>query len=138
MKNTKNNHFDNISSLEKWIAPHRLTDKMRSWLADYWQGKKMRAPRASWFDLSEGTPFQISVWETLLTIPYGEVRSYQWIGTQLGKRGGSQAVGQANKKNPYPILIPCHRIIRANGNLGGYAYGQEMKKQLLQHEGFCI
>lgn len=84
--------------------------------------------------LPEGTPFQKSVWEALCRIPYGETRSYQEIAAMLGRPGASRAVGNANHHNPISILIPCHRVIRADGSLGGYGGGIPMKKTLLSLE----
>lgn len=83
----------------------------------------------------KGTPFQIAVWKTLLTIPYGETRSYQWVAETLGRDKHSyQAVGQAIGANPIVIFIPCHRIIAKDGSLGGYAYGAKIKEALLRLE----
>lgn len=80
-----------------------------------------------------GTIFQQCVWQALLTIPYGETVSYGEIARMVGCRS-AQAVGQAIGANPIAILIPCHRVIAANGKIGGYAYGEERKKRLLACE----
>ena len=80
-----------------------------------------------------GTMFQRRVWQALLAIPYGETVSYGEIAQIVGCRS-AQAVGQAVGANPIAILIPCHRVIAANGKLGGYAYGEEIKKRLLGWE----
>jgi methylated-DNA-[protein]-cysteine S-methyltransferase len=82
----------------------------------------------------EGTEFQRSVWNALLTIPYGETRSYKQIAQSIGKEKACRAVGNANNKNPVPILIPCHRVIGANSAMVGYYGGLEMKKHLLDIE----
>lgn len=81
-----------------------------------------------------GTDFQKSVWRILQTIPYGEHWSYKQVAIKLGKPTAARAVGMANNKNPIPIIIPCHRVIGANGNLVGYAGGLELKEQLLNIE----
>ena len=82
-----------------------------------------------------GTPFQTKVWEQLRTIPYGETLTYGQIALRLGLTGhGSRAVGLANGRNPVPIVVPCHRVIGANGTLTGYAGGLERKQQLLELE----
>ena len=81
-----------------------------------------------------GTPFQIRVWQTLQKIPFGETRSYRDIATALGKPTAFRAVALANSANPLAIIIPCHRVINANGNLGGYAGGLTRKKWLLSAE----
>lgn len=85
-------------------------------------------------DLAVGTPFQRHVWETLRTIPYGETRSYAWLAGAIGKPGAARAVGQANGANPIGIVVPCHRVVAADGGIGGYAGGLAMKKALLALE----
>ena len=81
-----------------------------------------------------GTTFQRRVWEALLTIPYGETRSYGQIATQIGSPGAFRAVGLANGHNPIGIIVPCHRVIGANGSLTGYGGGLERKRILLELE----
>ncbi len=85
-------------------------------------------------DLSNFTPFQRKVLEAVKTIPYGEVRTYKWVAERMGNPGAARAVGQALKKNPYSVIIPCHRVIRSNGRLGGYSGGIQKKKRLLKKE----
>lgn len=81
-----------------------------------------------------GTEFQKKVWHALCTIPYGETRSYKQIAEQAGCPGGARAVGMANNQNPIMIVVPCHRVIGANGKLVGYASGVDVKKFLLDLE----
>jgi len=81
-----------------------------------------------------GTPFQRSVWEQLLRIPYGETRSYGELAEALGNPGASRAVGLANGKNPISIIVPCHRVVGSNGSLTGYGGGLERKQRLLDFE----
>ena len=81
-----------------------------------------------------GTDFQRRVWAALLTIPYGETRSYGEIALQIGSPGGSRAVGLANGHNPIGIIVPCHRVIGADGSLTGYGGGIQRKKSLLEME----
>lgn len=81
-----------------------------------------------------GTQFQRRVWEALLTIPYGETRSYGQIAEQIGAPAASRAVGLANARNPIAIIVPCHRVIGANGRLTGYGGGLERKRILLELE----
>lgn len=83
-----------------------------------------------------GTMFQQRVWQALLTIPYGKTVSYGEIARMVGCKS-AQAVGQAIGANPIALIIPCHRVIAANGKLGGYAYGVEKKKRLLELEQQC-
>lgn len=83
----------------------------------------------------QGTPFQRAVWQALLAIPAGQSRSYGELAAQLGKPGSARAVGAAVGRNPVTILIPCHRVLGANGSLTGYAGGLERKEALLRLEG---
>ncbi|MBO7489614.1 MAG: methylated-DNA--[protein]-cysteine S-methyltransferase [Bacteroidales bacterium] len=80
-----------------------------------------------------GTPFQQSVWRELMTIPYGQTATYGDIARRIGCRS-AQAVGGAVGRNPIAIIVPCHRVVGADGSLTGYAYGLEIKQQLLQLE----
>ena len=89
------------------------------------------------FDLPlalEGSEFQLSVWQMLQTIPYGETTSYGQLAKRLGNPNGARAVGLANGSNPIPIIVPCHRVIGSNGSLVGYGGGLENKKALLALE----
>ena len=80
------------------------------------------------------TPFAIKVYKTILTIPLGEVRTYKWVARRIGRPRASRAVGQALKNNPYPLIIPCHRVVSSSGDLGGYAWGRKNKQALLNLE----
>lgn len=82
----------------------------------------------------EGTPFQKKVWDALLTIPYGETRSYKEIAIQIGNEKACRAVGMANHNNPVGIVIPCHRVVGSSGKLTGYAGGLDKKEYLLELE----
>ena len=89
------------------------------------------------FDLPlqpEGTLFQRQVWQALAEIPYGETRSYRDIAARIGRPKAVRAVGGANGRNPLSIIIPCHRVIGADGSLTGFAGGTTVKQQLLQLE----
>ncbi|MBH60454.1 MAG: 6-O-methylguanine DNA methyltransferase [Dehalococcoidia bacterium] len=83
-----------------------------------------------------GTKFQIKVWKELLKIPSGETRTYKEIAILIGSPNSARAVANACAKNPYPVLVPCHRVIRSDGNLGGYSAlgGVDKKKELLEQE----
>jgi methylated-DNA-[protein]-cysteine S-methyltransferase len=81
-----------------------------------------------------GTPFQLEVWSALRDIPYGTTLSYRELAEAVGRPRASRAVGQANGRNPVSIIIPCHRVIAADGTLGGYGWGLERKRQLLDLE----
>lgn len=100
-------------------------------LADYFAGT-LRA-----FDLPldlRGTPFQMKVWAALTKIPFGETRSYREIAASVGNCNAARAVGMANNKNPAAVIVPCHRIIGANGSLTGYGGGLWRKERLLARE----
>ncbi len=82
----------------------------------------------------KGTPFQRKVWKTLSKIPFGETRSYKEIARKIGQPNAFRAVGNANSKNPVPLIIPCHRVIESDGGLGGFGHGIKIKKMLLEFE----
>jgi AraC family transcriptional regulator of adaptative response/methylated-DNA-[protein]-cysteine methyltransferase len=106
-------------------------DRWADALADYIAGhSKMPTPP---LDI-RGTPFQFSVWEQLRAIPAGETRSYSEIAQRIGQPRAIRAVGTANGANPVSIIIPCHRAIRSSGHLGGYRWGLERKRKLLEME----
>ena len=108
------------------------TDGLRRQLEEYFAGERRE------FDLTlapEGTPFERSVWDELRRIPFGETRSYGEIARAIGRPNASRAVGRANGANPIPIVVPCHRVIGADGSLTGYAGGLDMKRTLLELEG---
>lgn len=81
-----------------------------------------------------GTPFQQQVWQVLESIPYGQTRSYQDIARAIGNPKAMRAVGQANNRNKILILVPCHRVIQKDGQLGGFEFGVDAKKWLLELE----
>lgn len=81
-----------------------------------------------------GTPFQLEVWQKVAAIPYGKTLSYKALAQQLGSPNLTRAVGSANGSNPLGLLIPCHRVVGADGDLTGYAWGLDRKKWLLAHE----
>ncbi len=105
-------------------------------LIAYFSGSLKVFTAPIYFDI--GTPFQRTVWHSLQTIPYGEVVSYKAIAERIGNANAVRAVGGANGKNPLPIMIPCHRVIQANGALGGYSGGVHIKQALLTLEGLPL
>jgi len=114
-----------------WDQRDAEFDEVVKQLTDYFDGRRRR------FDLPlapEGTAFQQRVWRALLDIPYGETISYGELASRIGQRSASRAVGLANGSNPLPIVIPCHRVIGANGKLTGYGGGLPIKQQLLALE----
>jgi len=108
-----------------------LIKKAHQQITEYLKGERKE------FDLPlrmKGTDFQIRVWNALLDIPYGETRSYKQIAEAIHNPKGMRAVGMANNRNPFLIVVPCHRVIGANGSLVGYGEGLEMKEFLLKLE----
>jgi len=115
-------------AIEKWTPFLRGVAKE---IKEYLSGKRQK------FDIPlklYGTDFQLSVWNALLTIPYGETRSYRDIAEQIGNPKACRAVGMANNRNPIAIIVPCHRVIGADGSLTGFGGGLGLKQQLLELE----
>ena len=113
------------------LAETELVLNCKKQLDEYFAGKRET------FDLPlapKGTEFQQKVWNALKEIPYGETRTYGEIAAAIGNPKAARAVGMANNKNPIGILIPCHRVVGANGKLVGYAGGMEKKEFLLELE----
>lgn len=113
-------------------ANNKLLKEAEKQLHAYFKGelKKFTVP----LDFN-GTDFQKSVWAALLTIPFGETRSYAEIARQIGRPDASRAVGAANGRNPISIIAPCHRVVGSDGRLTGFAAGLEAKDELLKLEG---
>jgi methylated-DNA-[protein]-cysteine S-methyltransferase len=110
---------------------HPLLRETERQLREYFAGERRE------FDVPmelHGSPFQIQVWEALGRIPYGQTRSYRDIAIAVERPRGFQAIGQANTRNPIPIIVPCHRVINADGSMGGYGGGPERKRRLLALE----
>lgn len=120
-----------LEPLPRKVVQTPLLQETEEQLNEYFAGVRRE------FDLPlapRGTPFQQAVWRLLLRIPYGEVRTYGQLATALGKPGASRAVGSACRRNPLCILIPCHRVVGADGSLTGYAGGLDIKEYLLELE----
>ena len=110
-----------------------LSDKIFTQIDKYLKGEVKE------FDIYDkleikGTDFQKSVWEELINIPYGETRTYKDIAQKINNPKALRAVGTAIGKNPFFIIIPCHRVIRSDGKMGGFAYGLDVKEKLLDLE----
>lgn len=116
---------DEIVRDEKRAAP------VRREVTEYFAGKrkKFAVPLAP-----SGTPFQHKVWAALQRIPLGETRSYGQLAAEIERPDAARAVGRANATNPICLLVPCHRVIGADGSLTGFAFGDELKRRLLDHE----
>lgn len=120
-----------IEPVDDWVQDDSAFTAAARQLAEYFAGERTA------FDLElgpTGTAFQLAVLDALRTIPYGETRSYGDIAAQLGRPKAVRAVGAANGRNPLPIVIPCHRVIGANGSLTGFGGGIDAKRWLLAHE----
>jgi O-6-methylguanine DNA methyltransferase len=104
-------------------------------LRRYFAGERVQFSCA--LDL-RGTPFQVSVWEELYRIPYGQTRTYAQIAERVGRPQAVRAVGAANGANPVAVIVPCHRVIGSNGTLTGYGGGLPMKHALLRLEGASL
>lgn len=109
----------------------RVFARVREQLRAYFAGELQN------FDIPlapSGTAFQEEVWQALRTIPYGAIETYGSLAARIGRPGASRAVGLANGRNPIGIIVPCHRVIGANGSLTGYGGGIDRKRWLLEHE----
>jgi methylated-DNA-[protein]-cysteine S-methyltransferase len=116
------------SRCDEAFAPNRAAAVQ---IVEYLEGKRRS------FDLAldpRGTPFQRAVWRELAAIAYGETRSYQEVARAIGKPRAVRSVGAANGANPLALVVPCHRVIAADGSLGGYGGGLELKARLLAME----
>jgi methylated-DNA-[protein]-cysteine S-methyltransferase len=118
-------------TLEAEDNSHPVLVETERQLEEYFAGQRRAFAVA--LDVS-GTAFQRQVWNALLTIPFGETRSYAQVATQIGNPAAVRAVGAANGRNPLSIIAPCHRVIGSTGQLTGFAGGLDVKKRLLALE----
>lgn len=124
------NRLDDLKPLAADNQDLHVFEETRHWLDLYFQGKNPNfTPKLN----PQGTPFQQKVWRELLTIPYGQTTTYGAVAQRISCRS-AQAVGQAIHRNPIAIIIPCHRVIGADGSLTGFASGLDIKEQLLKIE----
>jgi methylated-DNA-[protein]-cysteine S-methyltransferase len=127
---TDHDHSPQLRS--HWKEDDDALDDARRQLGEYFDGRR----RAFDLDLFlDGTPFEVAVWTALREIFYGETTSYGELARRIGRPGASRAVGAANGRNPISIIVPCHRVIGADGTLTGYGWGTARKAWLLNHEG---
>ncbi len=110
----------------------QLFDHLMQELKNYFQGEEISINFP--LDKRKYTSFQRKVWMATRKIPYGETNTYGWISRQINNISACRAVGQALSRNPFPILVPCHRVIKSNGELGGFSGGIVLKKRLLRLE----
>jgi AraC family transcriptional regulator, regulatory protein of adaptative response / methylated-DNA-[protein]-cysteine methyltransferase len=114
---------------------HDYLDATRQELDEYFGGQRQQFTVPLVLD---GTPFQTLIWQELLRIPFGHTTSYDALGRRIGHTNAARAVGRANGDNRMAIIIPCHRVINADGSLSGYGGGRHRKRWLLAHEqGAC-
>ena len=118
-------------SLRGSASELKILSKAVRQLKEYFAGRRKRFSLP--LDLS-GTPFQKRVWKELTKIPHGKTRSYQAIALRINNPKAVRAVGSANGKNPFCVIVPCHRVKAADGSLGGYSGGSKIKKRLLRLE----
>jgi len=122
------------------LRPLSVSDKQLAGLIDalaaYLSGEAIRISVP--LEFFGYTNFQRDVWRLVSELPYGETRTYGWVAAQLGNPGAGRAVGRALAENPFPIVVPCHRIVRADGSLGGFSAGLKWKRALLQLEGIHL
>lgn len=121
-----------VNALGKSTVQERILNKAVKQLGEYFAGRRKRFELV--LDLA-GTPFQQQVWRQLLKIPFGKTVAYNGIAKKIKRPKAVRAVGSANGKNPLCIIIPCHRVIAADGSIGGYSGGIGIKKRLLELEG---
>lgn len=124
-----------VNKLSENSEENELFTFFKVQILEYLAGSRKNFDRLDLLD-PQGTSFQKSIWQALLKIPYGETCSYKDIAKMIGRPKAIQAVGTAVGKNPFLIIVPCHRVIKSNGSIGGFAYGRKIKEKLLKIEGF--
>jgi len=115
-----------------WVRDPAPFRELRRQLAEYFAGERRTFSLAL---APEGTAFQLATWRALREIPYGTTISYAELARRIGRPAASRAVGAANGRNPLPIVVPCHRVIGADGSLTGFGGGLPVKRALLELEG---
>ena len=116
---------------EPTVGRHEYIDQTRRELSEYFAGKRRKFTIPL---VIEGTAFQELVWRALLKVPFGKTTVYSELGTRIGRDGAARAVGRANGDNRIAIIVPCHRVLGADGSLTGYGGGEDRKRWLLDHE----
>lgn len=130
------NVIENLSERYDICENNSACAEYSKFIRDYFAGSN--PSNTLKIDMSEMTPFQKQVYKTCRQIPYGQVRSYWWIAVRIGNPYAMRSVGGAMAANPCPIVIPCHRVVRADNTLGGFSGGLDLKLSLLKHEGVDI
>lgn len=119
--------------LDEATVPSPVLAEAQTQLIEYMSGARRQFSVP--LDLTSGTSFQRRVWRAILKVPFGRVRSYQWVADKIGGKQYARAVGMALGANPVPIVVPCHRIVAHDGSLGGFSCGLPLKRRLLRLEG---
>jgi methylated-DNA-[protein]-cysteine S-methyltransferase len=132
VRNTREEVFSCILSNTSH-ATRELEKKILVWLESYGKGQPLTDLQ---FSLTAFGPFTANALNTLGTIPFASTASYKEIAIRLGRPHAARAVGNACRVNPFPLFIPCHRVLRSDGGLGGFAFGEDVKKCLLDFEKF--
>jgi O-6-methylguanine DNA methyltransferase len=123
-----------ISFVDQKYVVAKCDEAITSQLKEYFSRKRTQ------FDIKLdliGTPFQLSVWKALISVGYGKTASYRYIANKIGQPQAVRAVANAIGKNPVAVVIPCHRIVRMDGSVGGYRWGAKLKSKLLELEAGC-
>jgi methylated-DNA-[protein]-cysteine S-methyltransferase len=107
-------------------------ESIKNKMIKYFSGKKVSLMEK--VDLSRGTFLEKKIWKNMQGIPYGQTRSYKWLASKVGSKNLARAVGGACSRNPIPIIIPCHRVVKSDGGLGGFSGGLDKKRKLLKIE----
>ncbi|CAN5801341.1 methylated-DNA--protein-cysteine methyltransferase [soil metagenome] len=116
---------------EVFVKDSDQTAQLKKEFAEYYAGERREFTVPV---TASGTPWQMKVWEALRRIPFGETRSYAQVADMIGNPKAARAVGGANGCNRVPLVVPCHRVIAADGSLGGFSGGLHLKERLLEHE----
>ena len=116
---------------EEFVQDSARTARLWQEISEYYSGERHEFTVKL---AASGTPWQMEVWEALRRIPFGETRSYSQVADMIGRPGAARAVGGANGCNRVPLVVPCHRVIAADGTLGGFSGGLRLKERLLEHE----
>ncbi len=126
-----------IEAITRGVTARRAENdfiEIRRALMDYFRGERVEFSSPVDLELEGCTGFQQDVWQATARISYGQLRSYGWIASEIGRPRAARAVGQALGANRLPIIIPCHRVIRSDGSLGGFSGGLHWKEELIKLE----
>ncbi len=132
----KHNYIKGLAFQKPALKKNTIPVEFKNQLDEYFTGKRYQFNLK--ISIDDVTNFERNVLNNLNKVSYGETRTYKWLAKEVGNPKAVRAVGQALKRNPLPIIIPCHRIIESNGSLGGYASGVDIKRRLLELEYYSL